>query len=221
MLTVSVKKKIGDLNMAVDFSIAKPAITALIGRSGAGKTSLAKMLAGLVRPCSGRIAFNETVFFDSEEGIDLPPEKRGIGYVFQEHRLFPHLSVRSNITFGRRLGGRKNGERLSKVVELLGLDRLLNRRPETLSGGESQRVAIGRALCACESFLIMDEPLSSLDAGLKEGILDYIAMIPKNFSFPMIYITHDMREVQRLAAEALVIADGRLAGCGPAGFAEL
>ena len=216
MLEVTVEKQICDLNMKADFVVERPVITALIGKSGAGKTTLANMLAGLVKPDRGRIVFNGTVFFDGAAGAELPPEKRGVGYVFQEHRLFPHLSVRRNLTFGRWLGGRKNGEKLPKIVELLGLGQLLDRRPDTLSGGESQRVAIGRALYACESFLIMDEPLSSLDAALKEDIMNYIAMIPENFSFPMIYITHDMGEVERLAEEALVIEGGRLTGSCPA-----
>ena len=212
MLKVCVEKKIGDLNMNVGFAIEKPVITALLGKSGAGKTTLANMLSGLVKPDSGVVFFNDDVFFDGERRVNLPPEERGIGYVFQEHRLFPHLSVRHNLTFGRWAGGRKNSEKLSKIVELLELGRLLDRRPDTLSGGESQRVAIGRALYACTSFLIMDEPLSSLDAALKESIMDYIAMIPKNFSFPMIYITHDQKEVDRLAEETLSLEGGRIGG---------
>jgi molybdate transport system ATP-binding protein len=212
MLKVRVEKKIGDLNINAGFAIEKPVITALLGKSGAGKTTLANMLSGLVKPDRGSVVFNDSVFFDGERHVDLPPEQRGIGYVFQEHRLFPHLSVRHNLTFGCWAGGRKNSEKLSKIVELLELGKLLERRPDTLSGGESQRVAIGRALYACTSFLIMDEPLSSLDAALKENIMDYIAMIPMNFSFPMIYITHDQKEVDRLAEETLVLKGGCLGG---------
>lgn len=216
MLEVTVEKQIGDLNMKADFVVERPVITALIGKSGTGKTTLANMLAGLVKPDRGRIVFNRTVFFDGAAGANTAGKARR-RHVFQEHRLFPHLSVRRNLTFGRWLGGRKNGEKLPKIVELLGLGQLLDERPDTLSGGESQRVAIGRALYACESFLIMDEPLSSLDAALKEDIMNYIAMIPENFHFQPIYITHDMGEVERLAEEALVIGGGRLTDRCPQG----
>ena len=214
MLEVRVRKKLGDFSLDADFTLERPEISALLGRSGAGKTTLAKMLAGLTRPDEGRIVFDGRVLFDSSAKCNVPPEGRGVGYVFQEHRLFPHLSVRRNLTFGQFPGRRKPKENLAKVVELLKIGHLLDRSPLTLSGGESQRVAIGRALCACSSFIIMDEPLSSLDAGLKDEIMDYIAMLPRNFSFPIIYITHSMDEVKRLAKTAAVIAEGRLKSFG-------
>lgn len=154
---VRVEKKIGDLDINVGFAIEKPVITlsACLSRQDHACQHVA---SGLVKPDRGNVVFNDTIFFDSERRVNLPPEQRGIVYVFQEHRLFPHLSVRHNLTFGRWAGGRKNSEKLSKIVELLELGRLLDRRPDTLSGGESQKVAIGRALYACTSFLIMDEP---------------------------------------------------------------
>lgn len=214
MLEMRVKKMLGDFCIDVEFTLEQPMISALLGKSGAGKTTLAKMLAGITRPDEGRIVFDGRVLFDSAAKLCVPPEERGVGYVFQEHRLFPHLSVKRNLTFGQFPGRRKSKERLSKVVELLKIGHLLDRSPLTLSGGESQRVAIGRALCACTSFIIMDEPLSSLDTGLKEEIMDYIAMLPQYFSFPIIYITHSMDEVKRLAKTAAIVADGRLESFG-------
>lgn len=210
VLDISVKKKLGRLNVDICLTVEKPMITVLFGRSGAGKTTLANMLAGLVRPDIGRIAFADSLYDDTVRGVHMPPDKRGIGYVFQEHRLFPHLTVRENLTFGRFPGGRKSRTEFMKVVELLRIGDLTERHTNTLSGGEAQRVAIGRALLACSSFLIMDEPLSSLDSGLKEEIMGYIALIPENFCFPMIYITHSVHEVRRLADMVALIDDGKL-----------
>jgi molybdate transport system ATP-binding protein len=214
MLKVQVEKRIGRLDMKISFQIEKPCITVLFGKSGAGKTTLAKMLAGLVRPDKGFISFRENVFFDSRTARKLPPEKCGIGYVFQEHRLFPHLSVKYNLTFGCTLGGRHNGISVDHVVDLLGIDYLLNRHPGTLSGGETQRVALGRALLACTSFLLMDEPLSSLDDQRRDELMVYIGSIPKEFSLPMIYITHNREEVAKLADRVLLIHEGKLAAYG-------
>lgn len=210
MLDVFVKKRIGSLDMDICFTVQKPLITALFGRSGSGKTTLANIIAGLLSPDEGRIRFEDILYFDNKKRIDLPPYKRGIGYVFQEHRLFPHLKVKENLTFGRFPGGRKSKAEFSKIVDLLKIGHLLERHPETLSGGEAQRAAIGRALFACTSFLIMDEPLSSLDLRLKNELISYIALIPENFSFPMIYITHSSEEVKKLAGMAAIINNGKL-----------
>jgi len=214
MIDVFVKKELGDLKIDIKFQIGHPMIYAVFGRSGAGKTTLANMLSGLVKPDSGHISFDKITFFDSDSSIDMPPERRGIGYVFQEHRLFPHLSVRKNLTFGQFPGKRKNHADFSKIVDLFAIGHLLDRYPETLSGGESQRVALGRAIFACTSFLIMDEPLSSLDNELKNSLIDYIALIPGNFSVPMIYITHSKYEVSRLAEKVMLIDGGKVAACG-------
>ncbi len=210
LLDVCVKKRIGTLDMDIRFIVKKPLITVLFGRSGSGKTTLANIIAGLVTPDKGIIRFEDSVYFDTEKKIDMPPHKRGIGYVFQEHRLFPHLKVKENLTFGRFPGGRKSSAEFSKIVDLLRIGHLLERYPETLSGGEAQRAAIGRALFACTSFLIMDEPLSSLDFRLKNELIPYIALIPENFSFPMIYITHSTDEVKKLAGMAAIINNGKL-----------
>lgn len=217
MLDVSLKKEIGTLKIDIGFKIERPMISVVFGKSGAGKTTLANMLSGLVRPQSGHILFKGAAFFDSSKGIDLPPEKRGIGYVFQEHRLFPHMSVKRNLTFGQFPGKRKSRMDFSKIVDLFAIGHLLDRHPETLSGGESQRVALGRAIFACTSFLVMDEPLSSLDNEIKNGLIDYIALIPDNFSIPLIYITHSIYEVSRLAERVLVIDGGKLISSGDPG----
>ncbi len=214
VLDILVKKKIGTLDMDIGFSIERPLITVVFGRSGSGKTTLANMLAGLVCPDKGRIRFENSVYTDTEAGVNLSPEKRGIGYVFQEHRLFPHLNVKDNLTFGKFPGGRKSKADFSKIVDLLHIGHLMKRSPDTLSGGEAQRVAIGRALFACTSFLIMDEPLSSLDSRLKDGLMCYIELIPENFSFPMIYITHSIDEVKRLADMVALINNGKLVSYG-------
>jgi len=214
MLNVQVQKKIGRLDMEIAFEMERPCITVLFGKSGAGKTTLAMMLAGLVRPNRGHIYFGNQVFFDSCTGRHMPPEKRGIGYVFQEHRLFPHLSVKNNLTFGRFPGGRHSGVSLDLVVDLLGIGHLLQRHPGTLSGGESQRVALGRALLGCTSFLLLDEPLASLDQQRRNELIMYMGEIPKTFSLPMIYITHNRQEVETLADRVVLISEGRLAAFG-------
>ena len=198
--------------MDVDFSMDEAGITVFFGRSGAGKTTLVNMIAGLVSPDEGIISYRGKIFFDSFEKISIPPERRGLGYVFQQHRLFTHMSVRNNLLFASRFCGREVQQGFyERVTELLGIEQLLGRKPATLSGGESQRVAIGRALLACRSFLLMDEPLSSLDPLRKEDLLGYILSIPKKLNIPVIYVTHSVEELSSLADSVLVIDEGRAA----------
>ena len=189
--------------------LASHGITVLWGASGSGKTTLLQCLAGLLRPDAGRIACREAVWFDAERGVCLAPERRRLGYVFQDVRLFPHLSVRSNMLFGRRFRG-PSGVSFEDVVALLGLGRLLHRTPSDLSGGEKQRVAVGRALLACPELLLMDEPLTGLDRGKREEIMAYVKAIPERFGVPVLYVTHSDAERRFLADRVLNLEDGKL-----------
>ncbi|NOW48514.1 molybdate transport system ATP-binding protein [Novosphingobium sp. SG751A] len=178
------------------------ALTALSGPSGSGKTSLLDMVAGLVRPDAGRIAVDGKVLFDSAAGVDLPPHKRHCGYVFQDYRLFPHRHVEANLLYGWQLAApRDRWISLSEVCELLGIGHLLRRMPGALSGGEKQRVAIGRALLSGARFLLMDEPLSSLDALRRAEIMVLIERIRDDLGLPILYVSHDRNEVTRLAGQ--------------------
>lgn len=208
MLRIDISKKLGDFSLEMKLETGS-GITAVLGRSGAGKSTLAKVLAGLAEPDRGTVVFGGETFFDSARGVSLPPEKRGIGFVFQEHRLFPHLSVRSNLSFGRIAGGRRPRADMERIVELFGIENLLERRPPSLSGGESQRVSLARAILAAENFIIMDEPLCSLDAERRESLLGYIEKIPAAFDIPILYITHSANEAKRLADSILVMDAGR------------
>ncbi len=214
MIEVEVEKRLGGFALAARFSAPASGVTALFGRSGAGKTTLVNMLAGLVRPDRGRIALRQQVLFSSEHGIDLPPERRRLGYVFQEGRLFPHYSVRGNLNYGRRRGG-GHAVGFDAVVALLGLEALLDRRPGDLSGGEKQRVAIGRALLAEPRLLLMDEPLASLDAPRKAEILPFIERLRDELRIPIIYVSHAMEEIVRLADTLVLMSEGRVAAVGP------
>ena len=209
MLQVSIQKQLEAFALQVSFVLASRGITVLWGASGSGKTTLLQCLAGLLRPDAGRIACREAVWFDAERGVCLAPERRRIGYVFQDVRLFPHLSVRSNMLFGRRFRG-PSGVSFEDVVALLGLGRLLHRTPSDLSGGEKQRVAVGRALLACPELLLMDEPLTGLDRGKREEIMAYIKAIPERFGVPVLYVTHSDAERRFLADRVLNLEDGKL-----------
>jgi molybdate transport system ATP-binding protein len=213
MIEIDVEKRLGAFTLAARFATPAEGITALYGRSGTGKTTLVNMLAGLVRPDRGRIAVAGEVLFSSDKGIDLPPERRRLGYVFQEGRLFPHYSVRGNLTYGRRrVAGA--GPDFDAVVALLGLEALLDRRIGDLSGGEKQRVAIGRALLAEPRLLLMDEPLASLDAPRKAEILPFIERLRGELGIPVIYVSHAMDEILRLADTLVLMAEGRVAAVG-------
>jgi len=194
-------------------------LTALFGRSGSGKTTLINAVAGLVRPRRGRIVADGAVLLDTQSGVFVPAHRRRIGYVFQEGRLFPHLTVRQNLLFGRWFAGRSGGSRdvdLDAVVALLGLEPLLARRPGGLSGGEKQRVAIGRALLAHPRLLLMDEPLAALDAARKAEILPYLERLRDETGVPIVYVSHALAEVARLATTVVVLEQGQVVATGPA-----
>ena len=209
MLQVSIQKQLEAFALQVSFVLASHGITVLWGASGSGKTTFLQCRAGLLRPDAGRIACRGAVWFDAERGVCLAPERRRLGYVFQDVRLFPHLSVRSNMLFGRRFRG-PSGVSFEDVVALLGLGRLLHRTPSDLSGGEKQRVAVGRALLACPELLLMDEPLTGLDRGKREEIMAYVKAIPERFGVPILYVTHSDAERRFLADRVLNIEDGKL-----------
>lgn len=214
-LTVDVSHRQGDFTLDVRFE-SEGNLTALFGRSGSGKTTLVNIVAGLIRPVRGRVALGDLVLLDSERGIFVPPHRRRIGYVFQEGRLFPHLSVRQNLLYGRWFA--PSGERreaLDTVIDLLGIASLLERRPGSLSGGEKQRVAIGRALLASPRLLLMDEPLASLDEGRKGEILPYIERLRDQMRIPILYVSHAVGEVARLASTLVLLNEGRVAAAGP------
>ncbi|PQO23831.1 molybdenum ABC transporter ATP-binding protein [Rhodobacteraceae bacterium WD3A24] len=197
---------------------APPGVTALFGRSGSGKTTVVQAVAGLMRPDAGRVVLDGTVLMDSAAGIWVPPHKRRLGYVFQEGRLFPHLTVRANLRYGRWFAraSRRDRAEEARVVEMLGIGDLLDRRPGGLSGGEKQRVAIGRALLSSPRMLLMDEPLASLDEARKEEILPYLERLRDETALPILYVSHSVGEVARLATTVVAMREGRVVSAGPA-----
>ncbi len=214
-MEIAIQHKQGSFRLSVFFQGAESGVTALFGPSGAGKTSVVNMVAGLMRPDAGRIAINGRCLFDSSRGIDLPPEKRRIGYVFQDGRLLPHLSVRANLVYGmRRTPDHQRFVQLEPVVELLGIGHLLKRRPAKLSGGEKQRVAIGRALLTSPALLLMDEPLASLDAVRKDEVLPFIMRLSRKFAIPILYVSHALDEIVALATHLVMLEDGRVLAAG-------
>ena len=195
---------------------APPGITVLYGRSGSGKTTIVNAVAGLLTPDRGRIALGEIVLLDTQAGIALPPHRRALGVIFQEGRLFPHLSVKSNLLYGRRLAKQTGGPDFDDVVEMLGIGSLLARRPGRLSGGEKQRVAIGRALLANPGLILADEPLAALDQARKDEILPYFERLRDAVSVPILYVSHAEQEVARLATWIVALDQGRVTAQGPA-----
>ena len=214
MLAVDVEKKLGSVQIAVKFETTGQA-TALFGPSGAGKTSVVNMIGGLVRPDRGRIALDDTVLFDSASRVDVPAHKRRIGYVFQEGRLFPHMTVAQNLDYGRWMSGLKaDAAERDRIIALVDVGGLLTRRPGRLSGGERQRVAFGRALLMKPRLLLLDEPLASLDRARKLEILPYLARLRDEAHVPMIYVSHQAGEIQRLCSQVVRIEDCRVEASG-------
>jgi molybdate transport system ATP-binding protein len=214
-LDFAVRHRLGDFRLDAAFTAGR-GVTALFGRSGAGKSTVVNAVAGLIRPDDGRIEVDGTVLVDTKRGIFVPAHRRRVGYVFQEGRLFPHLTVRGNLRYGHLFAPRgEAGAQFDHVVELLGIAHLLARRPAGLSGGEKQRVAIGRALLARPRILLMDEPLAALDAARKAEILPYIERLRDETRIPIVYVTHAVPEVVRLATTLVVLSDGRVEASGP------
>jgi molybdate transport system ATP-binding protein len=191
-------------------------VTALFGPSGSGKTTILSLIAGLRRPDNGRVLLGQRVLFDSAGRVNVPPQARGIGYVFQEHLLFPHLNVRRNLLYGwRRKPVAARSIPIERVVKILDLDELLDRMPHTLSGGQRQRVALGRALLCGPELLLLDEPLASVDDELKERVLNYLERVLHEWRLPTLLVTHDLDDVKKLAQWVVRMEKGRVTSEGP------
>ena len=216
MLDVAVRHRQGNFQIDAAFTTPGDRVTALFGRSGAGKSSLIAMIAGLRRPDAGRIALDGETLFDADARIDVPPHRRRLGVVFQEGRLFPHRTVRGNLHFGMMRAAR-DGRAIGfdAAVELLGLVALLDRRPARLSGGERQRVALGRALLSNPRLLLMDEPMASLDGARKAELLPYLGRMCRELRIPVLYVSHAVDEVLQLAERMLLLEGGRVIADGP------
>jgi len=215
MIELAIYKRLGAFELQAAFTVPAHGVTALFGRSGAGKTSVINAIAGLLRPDRGRIAVAGRTYFDQASGTDVPIEQRGVGYVFQDARLFPHLTVDGNLRYGLRRTRRPLAIPFDAVVDVLGLETLLARQPHHLSGGERQRVALGRALLAQPGILLLDEPLASLDAPRKAEVLPYIERLVEEFKLPALFVSHAIDEITRLADYLVLMSDGRCAACGP------
>ncbi|WP_340255288.1 molybdenum ABC transporter ATP-binding protein [Roseobacter sp. HKCC-CH-9208] len=213
MLDLRLRHQIGAFSLDLDFQAAR-GITALFGRSGAGKTTVINAVAGLITPDDGYIRVGDMDLFDPARGINLAAHERQAGYIFQEARLFPHLSVAKNLRYGMRYRGARPAPNFADIVEMLGIGHLLQRRPAMLSGGEKQRVAIGRALLAAPRILLADEPLAALDESRKQEILPYFERLRDEMDIPILYVSHAPTEVARLATEVITIEAGRIQAQG-------
>lgn len=224
MIDLNFKQRFADFDLDIQAQIPSSGITAIFGRSGAGKTSIINAISGLKNPDSGSISINQRVLFDSQQGINLAVEKRDIGYVFQESRLFPHYKVKGNLLYGVKnkalfsksqfIGKERLPGNLKQVVDLLGLSELLERYPADLSGGEKQRCAIARALLSEPKVLLMDEPLASLDLPRKKEVMPFLESLAQEIQIPILYVTHSLDEILHLADHMLLMESGRVVGSG-------
>lgn len=210
MLAINIEKQLGNTHLQINAQLPMQGVTAIFGRSGAGKTSLINILGGLSTPDNGEIRLGNKYLYRKNQ-INLPPEARRLGYVFQESRLFPHFRVKGNLTYGMK---QSNSALFDKVIHLLGIEQLLNRYPITLSGGEKQRVAIGRALLTQPELLLMDEPLASLDLPRKRELIPYLQNLSREMSLPIVYVSHSLDEILQLADHMLVLNDGKVIAQG-------
>ena len=221
MLQVAAKKQRAAFTLDAQFELPTPGVVALFGRSGCGKTTLVNVIAGLLNADTGRVALDETVLLDTGRGIDVPPERRRIGYVFQDSRLFPHLRVAANLRYGQKRARAAAFVDLDLVADLLDLGPLMNRRTHELSGGERQRVAIGRALLSQPALLLLDEPLASLDASRREEVLPYLETLRDKLAIPMVYVSHNFDEVLRVATHLVLMEAGKTIAQGDLGEMSL
>ncbi|WP_299997728.1 molybdenum ABC transporter ATP-binding protein ModC [uncultured Cedecea sp.] len=211
MLMLNFTQTLGNHRLYLDEELPGKGITAIFGVSGAGKTSLINAISGLTRPESGRIVLNDRVLMDAEKSFYLAPEKRRIGYVFQDARLFPHYRVRGNLKYGM---AKSMAGKFDKLVELLGISELLDRFPSSLSGGEKQRVAIGRSLLTAPELMLLDEPLASLDIPRKRELIPYLQRLAREINIPVLYVSHSLEEILHLADKVLILDGGNVKAFG-------
>ena len=214
MLRVDITKQLGEFTLEASFT-SEGRVTGLFGASGAGKTSLISMIAGLLKPDRGTIAIDDEILDDTAARVHVPPHRRRIGYVFQDARLFPHLDVAQNLDYGRRMNRLPDDPaQRQRVTDLLDIGNMLDRRPGKLSGGERQRVALGRALLSKPRLLLLDEPLGSLDEGRKVEILPYLIRLRDEAGIPMVYVSHDAAELRQLATQIVMLRQGKVTAFG-------
>lgn len=212
-LTLQFKKQYNGFSFEID-CILKEKVTAFLGASGSGKTTLLNCISGILSPDQGEIVFHDRKLYSSKHKINLPPEKRRIGYVFQEGHLFPHINIAGNIRYGQSRRKQKHQTDVSEIIDILEIEDLLKRYPKQLSGGQRQRVAIARSIAMEPSLLLMDEPLASLDSVLKNRIIPYLHHIKERFDIQILYVTHTISEAMALADEAYVLSDGKITASG-------
>ncbi|XHN73757.1 CysA protein [Lonepinella sp. MS14437] len=210
MLEINVSKRLGNFELQLNAQIPSQNVTALFGLSGSGKSTVINLISGLIHPDQGYIKLNEKILVDTAKGICLPPNKRQMGYVFQDGRLFPHYSVKGNLRYAIHTKSKKSAVEFDRIVQLLGIEHLLNRYPISLSGGEKQRVAIGRALLSQPEMLLMDEPLSALDLPRKQELLSYLENLAQQIAIPILYVTHSIDELTTLAEQVILIENGKM-----------
>jgi molybdate transport system ATP-binding protein len=221
MLKVSVKKRRGSFHLDAQLELPRPGVVALFGRSGCGKSTLVNVIAGLLSADTGTVVLDDATLLDTDRHIDVAAERRGIGYVFQDARLFPHMSVLGNLRYALNRARRERYVNLDAVSQMLDLDGLMRRRPQTLSGGEQQRVAIGRALLSQPRLLLLDEPLASLDTARREEVFPYLEILRDRMSIPMVYVSHNYDEVLRLATHIVLMKAGKTVAQGELGAMSL